>query len=381
MDFGPKITVVGLALNIDFSDLYFNDESSANLIYNSNTLSGFGNYQSGTISSVQELSPFGRPDLMARINADNSGSAAPVFNPFHVYYPFSSGQLASGQTYIADYFTKTTTNRIVRSQFTCTVNDATYTETGYGVHPANEWRRIFHQYTYTSGTVFPRFFVVDYNDTPAGAIYNYRTKIYKFNPINKAGDPNFYYQGSFLKAGVNIDGTIEFFNSSGSSSGSEYIDFRDRYSLASVSNPFTYELMTFIKPTTLGGRILMGKLGFNGGIYQNTTSVSFTVWNGTAFVGPSAYSTTNNTWYHLVAVFDGSFMYFYVNGSLVGSPTALSSLYSGYAVRDLGIGGSTIAANDYTSSCKVAFFRMYKQALTATQVRNNFNCVRKRFNL
>lgn len=380
MQFGPKIITEDLALNVDFSDLYFNDESAANVVYSSDILAGFSNYQSGTISTVTENGPFGKPAVMALANADNSGGG--VYNPYHVYEDFSSSVLQSGVTYVADYFTKTTSNRLVKSQFTTNVNTATYTQIGYGVHPSGEWRRVMHQYTYTSGTTAPRFFIVDENNTPAGAIYNYRTKIYKFNPVNKAADNNFYYTDSFLKAAVNTDGTIEFFNGGGTSSGPEYIAFNDTYSFASTSNPFTYEMAVQIKTSAAATRILMGKLGFNAGIVQNTSTVEFQCYNASNVeIQTSSYAVTNGSWYHLVGVFDGSNLSFYVNGSIVGSPVAVASFRAAYGGYDLGIGGNPTSSTDFTSNCKIAFFRMYKRALTAAQIKNNFNQVRKRYNI
>ena len=379
MQFGPKIITEGLALNVDFSDLYFNDDSAANVIYDSDTLNGFTNYQSGTISVVTGDGPFGKPALMARVNADNSGAG--VFNPYHVLKDFSSSVLQSGVTYVADYFTKTTSNRQVKSQFTTNVNTATYSQIGYGVHPSGEWRRILHQYTYPSGTTAPRFFIVDENNTPAGEIYNYRTKIYKFSPVNKAADSDFYYDSSFLKAGVNTDGTIEFFNGAGTSSGPEYINFIDNYSFVNTSNLFTYEIMVQIKTNSTGSNILMGRIGFNAGIIQNVNNLRFEWYDSTSsHKYTSPYTTTLNEWCHAVGVFDGSYAYFYINGNLIGSPTAVTSLRPGYRTY-LRIGGYTSLLYPYTCGCKVAFFRMYKKALTASEIKNNFNQIRKRYNI
>jgi hypothetical protein len=379
MQFGPKIITEGLALNVDFSDLYFNDDSAANVVYNSDTLSGFVNFQSGTISTVKESGPFGKPAVMARVNTDNSGAGFPFFNPWHVYSNFSNSVLQSGVTYVADYFTKTTSNRQVKSQFTTNINTATYTQIGYGIHPSGEWRRILHQYTYPSGTTVPRFFIVDANDIPAGEIYNYKTKIYKFNPVNKAADDDFYYKSSFLKAAVNIDGTIEFFNGVGTSTGPEYIGFNDPYSFASMSNYFTYEVVVQIKTSSANTRIIMGKLGFNAGIVQNTSTVEFQCYNSSDVeISTSSYTVTNGSWYHLVGVFDGYNLIFYVNGSIVGSPVAVTSFRAAYAGHDLGIGGNPTSSTDWTSNCKIPFFRMYKRALTAAEIKNNFNQVKKR---
>ena len=57
-----------------------------------------------------------------------------------------------------------------------------------------------------------------------------------------------------------------------------------------------------------------------------------------------------------------------------------TSLRSGYGTY-LRIGGYTSLLYPYTCGCKVAFFRMYKKALTASEIKNNFNQIRKRYNI
>ncbi len=388
MQFGPQIVTSGLALNVDFANLYFNSEAASDVVFSNDALttsnSSFFNWQSGTIDAVYEDGPFNQVELVSRFNTNNSGGG--INNPYHVFSNFTSAQLTSGEAYIADYFTKTTSDRLVRSNFTYDVNSATYTELNYGVHKSGQWKRILHHYSYTTGTTTPRYFIVDANDTPAGVIYKYRTRIYKFKPVNTAGDSAFSYYTGRLKANVSDDNTIRFYAAAGTSSGPEYIAFNDSYSFTNTANKFSYEVI--VSPTTniAGEGIVMGKVGFNAGILQGGLNFRMNAWGlaGSYFqIATTSYATTLNNWYHMVGTYDNSFLRFYVNGNLIGSPVSTANMltYGNY----LSLGGnadeSTNKSFPYSAGCKVALFRMYKGDLSLSQIQSNFNTVRSRYNI
>lgn len=389
MQFGPQIVTSGLALNVDFANLYFNSEAASDVIFSNDALttsnSNFFNWQSGTIDAVYEDGPFNQVETVSRFNTNNSGGG--INNPWHVGSNFTSSELSSGIPYIADYFTKTTTDRYVRSNFTYDVNSATYTELDYGVHKSGQWKRILHHYSYTTGTITPRYFIVDRNDTPAGVIYNYRTRIYKFKPVNTAGDSSFTYATGRLKANVSDDNTIRFYGAAGSSNGPEYISFNDSYSLTSSANKFSYEILVSPTASTAADNIVMGKVGFNAGILQVGLSFGMYAWgyySGYNQYASSSYATTVNNWYHMVGTYDSDVLRFYVNGNQVGSPSSTVTGILTYS-NFLSIGGSADEANNktypYSASCKVALFRMYKGILSTSQIQSNFNTVRSRYNI
>jgi len=83
------------------------------------------------------------------------------------------------------------------------------------------------------------------------------------------------------------------------------------------------------------------------------------------------YSSTTleaGRWYHLVGVFDGDYMYIYINGELDASKdTALTSLYGLGDQKYLGRFGS------YYLDGFVSIFRIYNRALSADEIKRNYN--------
>lgn len=97
-------------------------------------------------------------------------------------------------------------------------------------------------------------------------------------------------------------------------------------------------------------------------------------------------SLTVNNWYHFVHTYDGSFQKLYVNGSSIGSSTLTGSItydpsntklligadYNGPGLE----GGFAFPANGNMGSVKI-----YNRALTAQEIRQNFNATKKRYGL
>lgn len=105
--------------------------------------------------------------------------------------------------------------------------------------------------------------------------------------------------------------------------------------------------------------------GFFDGAWRNTTG----------------FSPTLNTWYHLVGTYDGSVINFYVNGTLdsflnyVGTPSSGGEIR--IARRWDGVANNSI--NFFPG--EIAIVRIYSRAFTATEVTDNFNTERSRFNI
>ena len=81
------------------------------------------------------------------------------------------------------------------------------------------------------------------------------------------------------------------------------------------------------------------------------------------------YTFSNNTWYYIALVYDGSNGYsFYVNGSFVGSGSVSTGSLTGLIVQIGKLAGST-----YTQSgIKVGNVHAYSSALVSSQLRQNF---------
>jgi hypothetical protein len=91
-----------------------------------------------------------------------------------------------------------------------------------------------------------------------------------------------------------------------------------------------------------------------------------------------SFNFPNNTWHHCTLVYDGSFKYIYKNGSLDTSVAdSTITWYSGAVLR--------IGARQNSSLLPLAGFmpmvKIYNRALTAAEVKNNYNNYKGRFDI
>ena len=103
--------------------------------------------------------------------------------------------------------------------------------------------------------------------------------------------------------------------------------------------------------------------------------------NGTSYNRcAGATALTDNLWYHVAATWTTSAMKLYLNGVEDGSQTSPSAIMNNDFNTFIG------CDSDGSSEAKVRFFggqmgnsAIWKTALTAAQVRQNFNAQRSRF--
>ena len=98
----------------------------------------------------------------------------------------------------------------------------------------------------------------------------------------------------------------------------------------------------------------------------------------------SAYSTINATtvsttgvWYHFLGTFDGTTTKIYVNGNLETSQN-MSNVPTGSYTAPIQVGRYDAS---YPSSARIPIAKFYNRALSADEVRQNFNATRGRYGL
>ena len=90
-----------------------------------------------------------------------------------------------------------------------------------------------------------------------------------------------------------------------------------------------------------------------------------------------AYTIQNNQYYHLVAIKDGFSWRLYVNGALYASLTANTiGTWSNNGILQIGGEGA-----GYYPNMKLPIFKIYNSALSADQVKQNYQQYKSRFNL
>lgn len=126
--------------------------------------------------------------------------------------------------------------------------------------------------------------------------------------------------------------------------------------------------------------------GFHNMWYYGPTSYSYTIWGQTAGANDvytlSISDSTVNVWTQLVAVRNGTTLTLYKNGVQQNTGTITAGTAGIPSSNDI-----RIAAANYNGSfawhadINFASLKMYKKALSSTEVAQNFNALRTRFGI
>lgn len=111
--------------------------------------------------------------------------------------------------------------------------------------------------------------------------------------------------------------------------------------------------------------------------YPTTTAVYVAFFNG-AFQSSGSWTPTANNWYHIVGTYDGANLQLYINGTLTVTTANTATPASSTAGFRLMRCWDT---NTYYWGGRLAVYRLYNRALSASEVSQNFNASRTRFGL
>ena len=150
---------------------------------------------------------------------------------------------------------------------------------------------------------------------------------------------------------------------------------------ADWQNSSNITITTFVYPTNLsGGKNIIGKGGNNGYRFRISATGASVFDRGNTNALTVSYSFSTNTWYHFSAIFSSSGLSFYVNGELLGSNAV--AFGGNTQTVPLAIGAAS-HTNEFSESFQgnIAALRFYNKALTAEEVKRNFNSTRRRFSI
>jgi hypothetical protein len=127
---------------------------------------------------------------------------------------------------------------------------------------------------------------------------------------------------------------------------------------------------------------LISNLNFSLGTNNSPSSynMTFGFFNG-AWRNVTGFAMATNTWYHMIGTYNGSSVILYVNG-VAGTPLSYTgAAASGGEIRiarrwdDV----ANVASNFFSGD--IASVKIYNRALSASEIQQNFNTQRKRFNI
>jgi hypothetical protein len=202
----------------------------------------------------------------------------------------------------------------------------------------------------------------------------------KSNSYPGAGN-TIYDLSGFGNTGTFVNGPT-FSTSNGGSLFFDNVNDYISFGTASSVKPTQLTLACFFKINAINApNVIVGKQGTGVG----AASYALVVQNGklnfrieSGGIQDASYTFSNTSTYnYAVGTYDGSTMKLYLNGSLVGTATtSVSIIYSDSYPLLMGY-----YANAFATNMSIGSLKLYNRPLSATEIQQNFNAMRERYNI
>lgn len=159
-----------------------------------------------------------------------------------------------------------------------------------------------------------------------------------------------------------------------------YFSSSTNANMPSGSNP-SYTLSAWINIPSIqsyNGIMLIGSLSLLDAIgltTQGSTSIN-NFWYG--YDASGSYSIPTNTWFNVVALYDGTTRYIYVNGTSLGTLTYGGSGTLNVTSSAVLVGASYPANTEYLQG-NIGQALIYNRALSSTEIQQNYSVTRTRY--
>jgi len=202
------------------------------------------------------------------------------------------------------------------------------------------------------------------------------------NPRSYSGSGNTWYDLTPFGSNLSLTNSPTY-NASGYFSTGSTGYFTGTGNSAIPSGSSAYSLSAIVQLSTwAGARGIISIGGFNSYNQSNAVRTDNTLgylfnyfWTNDLHITNNNGNIANNKWFNVVATYDGTTRKMYVNSILVGSDTPTAPNVSSKVIQ-LAKTFNTEYLNGLISSAKI-----YNRALTATEVLQNFNALKRRFGL
>jgi len=125
-----------------------------------------------------------------------------------------------------------------------------------------------------------------------------------------------------------------------------------------------------------GGTYIQAYVNSSGGKVNLYAPVGGSGWQYGTYDNTGNFTSTANTWYHIVVANFGTTWKIYVNGNLVGDIDSFKPNVG----NKVGVARSAMQSENNVES-QVSLVKIYNTALTAEEIKNNFNAYKNRFDL
>lgn len=131
--------------------------------------------------------------------------------------------------------------------------------------------------------------------------------------------------------------------------------------------------------------------GYHCMFYYSSTRLTYEIWNGTSSpqaspalsIGTSGTDIIEAQWFQTVAVRSGNNLSIYINGIIKGTNVINTSGGSGGVSNTIRIAMASPSNENYSwhADANVSAIKMYNRALTPTEILQNYNATKGRYNL
>jgi hypothetical protein len=103
--------------------------------------------------------------------------------------------------------------------------------------------------------------------------------------------------------------------------------------------------------------------------------------NYNSLIVPAASYINTTDWFQVVGTFTSGVRRIYINGALVGSDSQTGTLNTNANGMSIGVFGGFNGVRGYYYNGNISSIKVYNRALSATEVQQNYNALKPRFNL
>jgi len=416
---GANIPIDGLVLGLDFA----NKQSFSSNLYPTPT-DLFSRITSGsriTGSRGFIQSPVGNSPLQMTQVTDGGGSRGYTSSYNSAVHNFAPA--LAGETWTVSFWAKSSVQRAgtgavyifgANSSGVAFVDGAWLNIFSLATALTTEWKRFSITSTFTNPDVrFIHMRMDVFQDALVGDVYWFDGLQVEKSPSPTTFNPNYF--GTTSKNIINRSQELNEFNS-------QFISYRDSgvQITRSASTPklggrlaatmsgeltsqnflyrnHSWEILFRIDDRFPGNydvnegfSLLCAYRGFHSGFIYGSTSVFYSLWNGSTNVligsislGTSGTSIVQGQWAHLCATKNETGVKIYLNGNLVTNYTGTFAINAG-VTNELGFGAAQSNTDlnfSYFSKMTLAQSKMYNRELTAQEVQKNFNALRGRYGI